>query len=480
MAESKSARHGILWGTIDTFVRQGVQFVIGIVLARLLSPEEFGILGILTIFLSLSDLLIESGFSQALIRKNKISNEEYSTVFYFNLGVSFILYFLIFFSSDFFEVYFRVEGLAMMLKVFMLKIIISSFYFTQSVMLTKSLDFKIFTKITFFSSVISGGLGIILAYNNYGAWSLIWQSLSATLLIAILVNFFRFWKPNFIFRWIEINNLYKVSSYLLFTSILGRFANEMNTFIIGRYFSPETLGFYTRANSLKNLPSQTFNTILSKVSLPILSNKQDDPDELQKMYKKLFSTSFFISSFVMLLLISISDDLILVLLGEKWRGTIILFQYLSIIGIFYPLNALNNNLIIARGKTRLTFKLALFKFFTTIPVLIIGVLTNINNLIIGLVIISIFHTLIYCYFSGRIINYKLIEQLTEMFRNIWFLILICIMLNFINLSNMSNWSSLIIKSSIFIILTILFSMILKNEIFILFKKYLIKFYISRF
>src|SRR5690606_39268291 len=254
----------------------------------------------------------------------------------------------------------------------------------------------------------------------------------------------------------------------------------MNTFIIGRYFSPETLGFYTRANSLKNLPSQTFNTILSKVSLPILSNKQDDPDELQKMYKKLFSTSFFISSFVMLLLISISDDLILVLLGEKWRGTIILFQYLSIIGIFYPLNALNNNLIIARGKTRLTFKLALFKFFTTIPVLIIGVLTNINNLIIGLVIISIFHTLIYCYFSGRIINYKLIEQLTEMFRNIWFLILICIMLNFINLSNMSNWSSLIIKSSIFIILTILFSMILKNEIFILFKKYLIKFYISRF
>src|SRR5690606_23853357 len=210
MAESKSARHGILWGTIDTFVRQGVQFVIGIVLARLLSPEEFGILGILTIFLSLSDLLIESGFSQALIRKNKISNEEYSTVFYFNLGVSFILYFLIFFSSDFFEVYFRVEGLAMMLKVFMLKIIISSFYFTQSVMLTKSLDFKIFTKITFFSSVISGGLGIILAYNNYGAWSLIWQSLSATLLIAILVNFFRFWKPNFIFRWIEINNLYKV------------------------------------------------------------------------------------------------------------------------------------------------------------------------------------------------------------------------------------------------------------------------------
>lgn len=465
MSKVKSIHSGIFWGSIDTFVRQGVQFVIGIILARILSPSEFGVLGILTIFLSLSDLLIESGFAQALIRKKNNTQKEYSTVFYFNFALSLIFYFIIILSAGFIEDYFRVKGLAIMLYVFMLKIVISSFYFIQTIKLTQSLDFKMFTKISFISSILSGVIGIFLAYSGFGVWSLIWQSLSATVLIALSVNIFRFWMPSISFEWNIIKSLYKISSYLMGASLLSRISNELNTFVIGRYFSPVALGHYSRANSLKDLPSQTFNTIISKVSLPILSDKQNNFEELQIFYKKLFYNSFFLSSFIMLLLISVADNLILFLLGEKWSDTIVLFQFLSVVGILYPLNAINNNLIIAVGKTSKTFWLGIFKFISTIPVLIIGSMTSIKVLVIGIVLVSFIHTLAYCYFSGKLVNYSLTEQFFDVLKQTWYLVVFCLIICFIDFTLLNHLGNLIVKMSIFLLATIFFNIFFKTEIY---------------
>lgn len=470
MSEIKSVRSGIIWASVDNFIKQIVQFIIGIILARILEPKEFGVLGILTIFLSLSELLIEGGFSQALIRKKTISKKQYSSVFYFNLGLSILIYLIIFLFSDFFERYFRIENLGLMIQVFMIKIVISSFYFVQVVILTKSLDFKVFTKITFFSSVFSGIVGIYLAFTGYGVWSLIWQSILVNVLTALFVNIYKFWLPNLNFYWQDIKDIYKTSSHLLGTSLLSRVSNETNAFIIGRYFSADSLGFYSRANSLKNLPSQTMNAIISKISLPILSNKQDNDVELSQLYKKILLNSLFVSTFIMVLMISVADELIIFLLGEKWSQSIVLFQYLSIIGIFYPLNAINNNLIIAKGKTKYTFSLSLFKFVTTIPVLVIGVFTNMNGLVIGLVIVSLLHTLIYGYYSGKMIGYSLPSQLYDFVKNVWYLILAGIIVYFVNLDFLDVFWNLFIKILLYFVIIIIVIVLLKSDIYYFIKK----------
>lgn len=475
MSSSSSLRLSFFWGSANNIIQQGVQFIIGVILARLLTPEEFGVLGILTVFLTFSDLFIESGFSQALIRKKEANNIDYSSVFFFNLSLSIIFYFAIFLLAGKIESYFEIEDLGLMIKVFMIKIIITSFSFIHFIILTKNLDFKIFTKISFISGILSGIIGIVLAYNGFGVWSLVFQSLLSTLFTVIAVNYYFFWLPKLIFNINAIKSLYKISSFLLFTSLISRFNNEVGSIVIGKYFSAESLGLYSRANSLKNLPSQTFNTILSKVSLPILSKYQEDDKNLRRIYVKLFLTSTFLSFFVMLFLISVSDNLIIVLLGEKWKGSILFFKYLSIIGMLYPLNALNNNLIIAKGKTKLIFKLSLLKFIIGLPVLVVGVLTNMEILVIGTVIVSIIHTLIYCYYSGNQISYSIFEQLKSMFIQNFYLFIICYFVLYIDVPIFNYFGNLVIQSITFLIFSIFFGELLKSNGYIELKNIFIEF-----
>ncbi len=405
--------HGLFWSFIDNFAKLGLQFIVGVILARILSPREFGLIGMLTIFIAISQAIVESGFSTALIRKRNCSQADYSTVFYFNLIISVVLYVVLFFSSGIISRFFEEAELENMLKVFGLILVINAFGMIQQTIFSKEINFKVQTYVTLISALCSGVLAIGAATMGMGVWSLVILNLSRAFLNTLFLWIWSVWRPILIFSKKSFSELFGFGSKLLISALIETIFQNIYYLVIGKFFSARELGFYTRADQFRNLPSQNITDVIQRVSFPVLSAIQDQPERLKENYRKLIRSTMYITFILMLGMAAIAKPMILVLIGEKWLPSVQFLQLLCFVGMFYPLQALNLNILNVKGRSDLFLKLEIIKKIINIPVIILGIFAGIKAMILGMILNNIFAYILNSFYSGKLIGYSTKQQVLD-------------------------------------------------------------------
>lgn len=401
------------WGFIDNISYQLITFFVGVILARLLSPAEFGLIGMITIVIAISQAFIDSGFSQALIRKQNCTDEDYSTVFIFNFFAGLIFYVVIFFAAPLISDFYNEPELTDILKVLGLNLLINAIAQIQRTIRTKRLDFKLQTKISILSTIGSGIIGIYMAYNGYGVWSLVWKTLLQNIISSALLWYWNNWKPVFTFNIKSFKEMFGFGSKLLISGLIDTIYRNIYYLIIGKYFSAAELGYYTRADAFKKLPSENITTVVQRISYPVLSTINEDNKALKNAYKKLISTTMFATFILMLGLAATAESVVLLLVGIKWQPTVIYLQLLCFAGMLYPLHALNLNMLKVKGRSDLFLKIEIIKKILAVPVIVIGIFFGIKFMIVAMILNSFIAYFINSYWSGILIDYNIKEQLKD-------------------------------------------------------------------
>lgn len=414
---------GLSWSFVDAIGNYGVSFVVGIVLARLLSPREFGLIGMITVFIAISESFINSGFSNALIRKQNCTDADYSTVFYFNLVVGVLFFGILYSSAPAIAGFFKEPELVQVVRVMALVLIVDSLSIIQRTILTKRIDFKTQTKVSLVASIGSGVIAIVMAFQGYGVWSLVVQRLSRQALNSLFLWIWNSWLPKLIFSLASFKELFGFGSKLLLSGLIDTIYRNIYYLIIGKFFSAQALGYYTKASDFKNVPSQGLNTVISRVSYPVLSSIQDDKPRLKQNYQRLIRSTMFITLILMLGLAAVAEPMIIVLIGEKWRPSIIYLQLLCFSGMMYPLQALNLNMLQVSGRSDLFLRLEIIKKILAIPVILIGIYFGITAMILGIIVNSQIAYFLNSYWSGKFVNYPTKEQILNILPS--FLLALC-------------------------------------------------------
>ncbi|MDX9694246.1 MAG: lipopolysaccharide biosynthesis protein [Bacteroidales bacterium] len=460
---------GLLWSFIDNFAKLGLTFFIGIILARLLTPREFGLIGMITIFIALSQSLVDSGFTQALIRKKDCTQADFSTVFYFNLFVGIVLYAVLFFSAGAISRFFDEPQLRLIVQVVGLSIIVNAFTIVQRARLTKEINFKLQTKISIIASICSGVFGIVMAYTGYGVWSLVYKTLLGFAITSLFLWLWNKWKPTLVFSRNSFKEMFSFGYKLMISGLIDTAYRNIYLLIIGKYFSATELGFYTRADQFKNLPSQNITGVIQRVSYPVLAEMQGDIPRLKTAYQKIIKSTMLITFVSMMIMVAIAKPLVLVLIGEKWLPSVVYLQLLSFVGMLYPLHAINLNMLNVQGRSDLFLRLEIIKKILAIPVIVIGVLLGIEMMIVGMILISVISYFLNSYYSGQHIGYSSMQQLKDILPSFVLALFIGALVYLIGMFlDLPNYLILIIQliagGGIFFVLAELFKM--KDYIFV--------------
>lgn len=410
----KKTINGVVWSAIEQFSVQGIQFILGIILARVLLPSDYGMIGMLAIFIAISQSLTNAGFSSALIQKMNPTNNDYSTVFYFNFAISIVIYSILFLCAPTIAKFYNTPILLDLTKIVGLNIIISSFSIVQIAKLSKKLDFKTQAKASLSSVIISGLIGIYLAYHGYGVWSLVVQSLVRNLINSAMLWIVSQWIPSWIFSIGSLKGLFKFGSRLLYASLLSTVFDNLYTLVIGKFYKADELGFYTRANQFQQLPSQNITSIIQRVTFPVLSSIQDDQDHLTKSYRKIIRVSAFIVFPLMLLLAVISEPMVRLVLTDKWIQSASYLQVLCFAGLLYPIHSVNLNILKVKGYSGLFLKLEIYKKILVVIILLFTYSFGIKAMLLGQVLLSILALGLNTYYTSNFIDYKISTQFKDL------------------------------------------------------------------
>lgn len=409
----KKTIYGVFWSAIDRFASQGIAFIISIVLARLLTPDDYGIIAMLSIFISVSQAFVDSGFSSAIVQKQNRTELDLSTALYANMGIGIIFYLILFFCSPFIASFYNEPILESVTKVLGLVFLIFSLSNVQQAVLTIRVDFKTQTKISLISVSLSGLLGISLAYCEYGAWALAWQQVAAASIRCILLWCFLKWRPLLQFSKKSFKELFSFGSKMLATGLLNAIFNNLYTIIIGKKFNSASLGYYSRADQLVQFPSTNVTGILQRVTFPVLAQLQNDYERFNEAYLKILRLTMFIVFPIMFLLSALSESIIKILLTEKWMGAAVFLKLICFALMFYPIYSLNLNVLEAKGRSDYLLK---SEFINKI----INVITLLISLPFGLVIIcygrifsSICAVCISAYFSQKTTKISMIHAFMQ-------------------------------------------------------------------
>lgn len=377
MSEGGSLRNkatkGVMWSAVERFSLQGVHFIVNIIMARLLLPADYGVIGMLAILMAISQAFIDSGFSNALIQKKNRTEIDFSTVFYFNILISSFFYVLIYFSAPLIADFYHIPELTLITRVVALGLIFSSFSAIHVVKFTLHTNFKIQAEISLISAVVSGGIGIYMAYTGYGVWALIIQSLFEACFRTLFFYLFLRWKPLKVFSLDSLSGMFRFGSKLLVTNMINSLYRNLYIIVIGRKFSATELGYYTRADQFAMLPSSSLSSVIFRVSFPLLSSIQDDSDRLKQLYRKYIRLSSYIIFPLMFGIIALAKPMIILLLTEKWINVVILLQILCLDWMFDHLSVINSNLLYVKGRSDLSLRLEILKKVISTGVLLISI-----------------------------------------------------------------------------------------------------------
>ncbi|WP_433779244.1 lipopolysaccharide biosynthesis protein [Flavobacterium anhuiense] len=412
---SSTAVKGIIWSAIDKFAVQLGQFTISIILARILMPEDFGLLGMLAIFIALSQTFIESGMGLGLIQRQDRTNIDFSTVFVFNLAVSTLFYLLLFFSAPLIASYFDQPLLIDLTRILGLNLFINSLSIVQRTKLTIAMDFKAIAKTNVIGVILGGIAGVIAAMKGFGVWSLVLQTLLGSFSSALSLWFFSHWKPSIAFSRTSFKNLFGFGSKLLLSGLYAQLINNVYNIFIGKYFSISSLGYYTRAKGFADISAGTITSILQQATFPILASVQNDKEKLVSVYRRMIRMSSFCIMPIMTLIALLAKPIVILLLTEKWIFVIPLLQWMVFARIFFPMSAINMNLLNAIGRSDLFLKMDLSKLPITAIAMIVTIPLGVTAMVIGQVVTSGISFFLNAYLPGKFYGYGPLSQLKDMF-----------------------------------------------------------------
>lgn len=414
MSLKKQALSGVFWSSIQLFGTQGIGFVVSIILARLLLPAEFGLIAMITIFIGLGNVLINGGLSYSLIRTENPDEEDFSTVFYFNLIGSIFIYAFIFLVAPQIAAFFNQELLTLIVRVYSITFIINSFSTIQTTRLTKIMDFKTQMIVSIPSLIISSVIGITMAYNGYGVWSLVWSSIVQSLAATIQLWYWSKWKPLWIFNFEKFKYHFHYGIKLMFSGILDIIFVNAYTIIIGKFFAPSQVGFYNRADSLQMFPVNSLSTLITRVSFPLFSSIQNDNLRLKSVYKRIMKMIIFMVVPILVFMAILAEPLFRFLFTEKWLPAVPYFQILCFNGILYPIHSYNLQILNVKGRSDLFLKLEVIKKILVVVVILISFNFGIYGLLYGSVFTSIVSFFINTHYSGKFLNYSAWEQTKDL------------------------------------------------------------------
>lgn len=468
-ALKQQAVSGVLWSFIERFSVQGVHFLMGIIMARLLTPSDYGLIGMLAIFMSLSQVFIDGGFSSALIQAKRRTEKDYSTVFYINLAVSTFLYLLLFVSAPYIATFYEQPLLTDITRVYALNLIINSLVSVNKTKLVIAVDFRTQSKISFITAVLSGGVGIAAAMRDYGVWALVIQMVSGAIINVMLSFYYVKWIPKLVFSLRSFHNLFKFGSKLLIATIISSIYSNLYSLIIGKRYTSADLGVYTRADQFAQFTGTNISGILTRVCFPVLSSIQDDDNRLLIAYRKYIQVTAFIMFPIILLLCGVAEPLVLVLLGRKWSDSIPLLQILSLAYLFNGIVLINLNLLYVKGRSDLVLKLEFIKKSIAFTLLIVSMFYGVRAICIGMVVYSLIGFYLNTIYTKKLLGYGFWHQIKDIWQ--YFVAGVCVYLTsqIICYIIPTNMVSLIVASFIGIVIYLMLCRVMKlqayNEIF---------------
>lgn len=430
---------GVSWSAADSVLGQGITFVVGLVLARLLSPSEYGLIGIVTIFITIFNAIIDSGFSQAVIRKKEADNEDYNTMFLTNMVLSFVLFFVLFFCAPAIARFFGRLELINITRVMGVVLIINALSITQNTVLTKKIDFKTKTKASFISAVLSGIVGIGMAFMGYGVWALVGQQITKQLANTVCLWFLNKWWPNFMFSLQSFKYMWGFGWKLLAASLIDNIWNQLYQVVVGKFYSPATLGQYSRSAEYASIFSININSIVGRVSFPVLAEIQDDKTRLVSAYRRIIRITMFVTAICMIPMGAVADPMLYCLIGPQWHQAATFLPFICISMSLYPLHAINLNMLKVQGRSDLFLKLEIIKkMIATIPILL-GIFVGIYWMVLGSVFTGIIAFFLNSFYSGQMIGYSSLMQLKDIAPSYGLAFLIAISVYFLKYLPFSYW-----------------------------------------
>lgn len=430
---------GTIWSGIDNVAQFGVSFIVSIVLARLLSPDDYGLLGIIAIFTAICQTLIYAGFSNALIRKNDATNDDYNTVFIFNLGMSLLLYVVIFVCSPFIARFFEREQLIDLTRVSSVGMIIGALSIVQQTRLTKRIDFKSQTQITIVASVASGIVGIVMALMGFGVWALVTQQLFSQTIRTILMWYVNKWVPQMRFSYNSFQELFGFGWKLLVSGIIDTVWKELYQVVVAKFFSPATLGQYTRAKNFSTLFSSNLTSVIQRVTYPVLSNMQDDKERMESAYRRIIKTTMFVTAFCMFFMAGISEPLLYCLIGPKWQEASTYLPLICISGSLYPLHAINLNMLQVQGRSDLFLGLEVVKKIIGVAPLAVCIIYGILPMLYVNLLVGFISFLVNSYYSGKFLGYSSWMQIKDVAPSYGVAFMVALSVFFLKYLPISNW-----------------------------------------
>lgn len=411
---SDSLKHqavkGVMWSAVERFSVQGIQFILTIIIARLVLPSDYGLIAMLGIFLAIAQVFVDSGFSNALIQKKDRTETDFSTVFYFNILISIIIYFLLYISAPYIATFYKEPELSSVTRWIGLNIIISSFSIVQRAKLTINVDFKRQAKASLVAVLVSGAIGIFLAYKGWGVWALVAQTLSNSLLNTLLLWIFAKWIPKWVFSRESFHTLFSFGSKLLLSGLLHTIYINLYSLVIGRRYSSMDVGFYNRAYQFANFPSINIVGIINRVIFPIQCEMQDDNERLKTSFIKYLRMSCFIIFPLMIIMAVLSKPFILLLLTEKWLPAAELLSILCFAYMWYPVMVVNNQILNVKGRSDYFLYAEIIKKIVAITILLITLPFGVRTLCWGIVVYNFFDMAIIIYYTKKVIYIGYLEQ----------------------------------------------------------------------
>lgn len=406
--------HGVLWSSVERLSIQGIHFLVTLVLARILTPKDFGLIGMLAVFIAIAQTLIDSGFSAALIRKQDRTDIDNNTVFYFNIIISIFIYLLLYAVAPYVAVFFHEPSLIDLMRVLCLLVIINSFAVIQRVIYTASVNFKVQAKATTIAAISSGVVGIIMAFHGYGVWSLVGQQLSSAFFNTVLLWYFSKWRPMLVFSWKSFKELYLFGINVMVVSIVETLYQNSYQIFIGRFFSASQLGHFTQAKHFAILPSSSLSSVVARVTYPVLSTIQDNDARLSDVYRQLARVLGFIVFPLMCGLAALAFPTVEVVIGSKWHFAAVLLVPLSFSFMFYPIHSVNMNMIQVKGKSKLYLQSEMIKKIISIAFLVGTIPFGIVAMCYGRIVSSVLTLLVNMYYTSREVKIGLFELIKDL------------------------------------------------------------------
>lgn len=414
MSLKKQVTSGIIWTFGQQFGIQLINFVVSIILARLLLPEEFGLIGMISVFIGVGNALLNAGLTNSLIRSKDLDQGDYSTVFFFNLFSSIIIYVVIYFSAPLIADFYDQPLLTSIVRLYCISFIIAAFMAVQQARMTKNMEFKTQTIISIPSLIVGGGVGITMAYMGYGVWSLVWNQLVTQSVRSIQFWIYSGWQPSLVFDNNKFKEHFSFGYKITLSNLIGKIFDNSYPIIIGRFFAASQVGFYTRAETMKNLPVKNISLALNRVTYPLFSTIQDDNVRLKSVYKKLMKMVVFVVAPVMVFSAVLAEPVFRFLLTEKWLPAVPYFQILCVAGILYPVHMYNLNVLTVKGRSDILLKLTIIKNVLLTLAIIIGVQFGIFGLLYAQVILSLVSFFINAFYTDKFIDYSAFEQTRDL------------------------------------------------------------------